>query len=166
MSLSVKIPRGFNSIKMHPWVLPVTLHLPPAGISEVTSCSGTSEENTDIDRKSLQRAQIPASVRWALLRVTALCCRGALAHPLALPHPHSKAFRMESPQPQHRTGSRETASITTWEPASQPDAGKLACANCQRHCWAVISIQGEEGVEKGKTLYHSAGKISFLFFFF
>lgn len=138
MSLSVKIPRGFNSIKMHPWVLPVTLHLPPAGISEVTSCSGTSEENTDIDRKSLQRAQIPASVRWALLRVTALCCRGALAHPHALPHPHSKAFRMESPQPQHRTGSRETASIKPGSlPASQmPENLPVPTANGTVGLWS------------------------------
>ena len=62
MSLSVKIPRGFKSIKMHPWVLQVTLHLPSTGISEVTSYSGTSEENTDnVDREPLQRAQITTS---------------------------------------------------------------------------------------------------------
>lgn len=160
MSLSVKIPRGFKSIKMHPWVLQVTLHLPSTGISEVTSYSGTSEENTDsVDREPLQRAQITTSVSWALLGATALCFRGALA-----PVP----CHIPTAQPQHRTGSGEMASITIWEPARQPDAGKLACANCQRHCWAVISIQGEEGVGKGKTLYHSAGKISkiSLFFFF
>lgn len=35
MSLSVKIPTGFNSIKTHPWVLQVTLRLPSAGTREV-----------------------------------------------------------------------------------------------------------------------------------
>lgn len=39
------MPSDFNCVKIHPWVLQVTLHLPSAGISEVVNRSGTSEEN-------------------------------------------------------------------------------------------------------------------------
>lgn len=181
------MPSDFNCVKIHPWVLQVTLHLPSAGISEVVNRSGTSEENihkhwqiatktcTNHHWRELGFAGIHSPALWGQ-QGQILGEHWCTPRRAEGPHTH-RARVLEGRQSQRRVLSPGTGQAQQKlpaqlprEPASTPDApaGKVACVPIAKGTAGLWSPSRErKGRGAGRILYHSAGKIdNFLFFFF
>lgn len=138
MSLAVKTLGDFNSIKIHPWVLQVTFHLPSAWFK------WSYKPPWDFGRK--HRQTLTDSMQRSPLGFAEVHGHSAAVAP--------RSTAVPAACPQHRTGSVEAANTQLpREPASQPDApaGKLVCvptASGTAGLWSPSRerrVWGEEG---------------------